>query len=229
MHLFPASRESKTAELVRKAQRFLATAQNPREQHLQLMQLGAFGDVCALLGLPDTHVHDAAKRIGDIYGTPERITGKKDAINASLYTDFTFGLSNDMLTKVDLASMYNSLEVRSPFLDYRVAEIAFAMPGSYKMRGRQRKRVLRDAFGHLLPGFVLRRPKKGFDIPIGSWFKNELRELFWDTMATEGGPVAIDRGRVELLYRRHVANEIDAGRLLWTLFVIKYWSNRQDN
>lgn len=97
------------------------------------------------------------------------------SFNHFLLTDSKLVLPNDMLTKVDLMSMANHLEVRVPFLDHRVVEFANSLPASYKIKGDIRKRVLQEAFREILPEELYNRPKKGFEVPLLSWFNNELK------------------------------------------------------
>lgn len=95
-------------------------------------------------------------------------------LNEFLYTDMHWVLPNDMLRKVDLMSMANSLEVRVPLLDHTVAELAFSLPDSYKIDRTRQKKILVDAFRDRLPAAVFERPKHGFEVPLGRWFAGEL-------------------------------------------------------
>lgn len=93
------------------------------------------------------------------------------------------------MTKVDIASMAHSLEVRQPFLDYRVVEYAAALPLSLKFRRGTGKLLLRRAFGDLLPPAIWNRRKMGFGVPLEHWFRNELRELTHDTLLSESARI----------------------------------------
>ncbi|MCP4326866.1 MAG: asparagine synthase (glutamine-hydrolyzing) [Alphaproteobacteria bacterium] len=152
-----------------------------------------------------------------------------DPLNRMLCADIGFGLPADMLTKVDRASMANSLEVRCPLLDHRVVECAAAMPGDYKLSAGRTKRILREAFADRLPEEVFDRPKKGFEIPIAEWLTGGLADLCrW----------AIDPTRLarqELLRPEMPAQWLDdlaAGRRdtswqLWTVIAFQAWWERQ--
>src|SRR6185437_4428198 len=83
-------------------------------------------------------------------------------------------LVSDMLVKVDMMSMANSLEVRSPFLDYKVVDFAFSLPEAYKIDSKLKKKIVQDAFRPMLPEEIYNRPKHGFEIPLLAWFRNEL-------------------------------------------------------
>ena len=106
-------------------------------------------------------------------------------LNEVLLTDMTLVLPYDMLTKVDLMSMANSLEVRTPFLDYEVVNFAFSLPVSSKVDGGLKKRIVQDAFRHELPPELYDRPKHGFEVPLLKWMRNELRSLIEDDLLAD--------------------------------------------
>src|SRR5258705_11273965 len=101
----------------------------------------------------------------------EYLVKSMQTLNTRLY------LSEDILTKVDRASMAVSLEVRAPFLDPRVAEFAASLPSNYKLRGSKTKYILKRAVADQLPSFWTRRGKKGFGVPVARWLKESLRPL----------------------------------------------------
>lgn len=147
-----------------------------------------------------------------------------DPINQMLYTDVHCCLPYDMLTKVDWMSMQHSLEVRVPFLDHRVVELAFRIRGSEKIRRGETKYVLKKTFEDLLPGTILRRRKQGFDIPIGEWFKSDLRNLFWQVVNREATREAgLSFETIADLYAAHVAGRTDHSFRLWNIFTFLWW------
>ena len=224
INFLPSSREKSYLDLARIIKRFISgTADGPSLRHFLLMRVCSHQSMTRLIPSTESVLQSSVQRIEQLFSEYDQAI-PEDSINQMLYSDFSFSLPNDMLTKVDLASMYNSLEVRSPFLDYELAELAFSIPGRCKMRGGSRKIVLRKAFDDILPAFVLRRPKKGFDLPIGSWLKNDLRDIFWDVVTTRRGPVDLSAKELELLFTKHDNNEEDFGKQLWAIFVLKYWS-----
>ncbi len=95
--------------------------------------------------------------------------------NEVLLADCNLLLPNDMLHKVDSMSMANSLEVREPFMDYRVVDFAFSLPTEYKIDSKMKKKILQDAFRHVLPAELYNRPKHGFDVPLIKGFQKELK------------------------------------------------------
>lgn len=139
--------------------------------------------------------------------------------------DSRFSLPNQMLHKVDLAGMYNSLEVRVPFLDTAVAEYALSLPLAYKVQGRSRKRILKRAFDDVLPEAILQRSKRGFDVPIGEWFKGPLRAEFRETVATVDAAV-LDEPSVLDVFDEHCTGRRDHSRFLWSVYVFLQWLRR---
>jgi asparagine synthase (glutamine-hydrolysing) len=146
-------------------------------------------------------------------------------LNKVLYLDAHFVLPYDMLFKVDTASMAHALEVRVPFVDIEVARLAFSFPGDWKLKGYQRKWILRQIAQHYLPASILNRPKWGFGIPIGEWIRKDLKALFQETLS----PVQVTRGgilnsqAIERLFSEHLSQRYDRFWELWSLFVFERW------
>jgi asparagine synthase (glutamine-hydrolysing) len=134
-------------------------------------------------------------------------------------------LPEDLLVKVDIASMAHSLEARSPFLDHEFMEFAATIPSNLKVRGRTKKYILKRALADLLPKEILHRPKMGFGVPIDHWLRQELRELAYDTLL---GPRGLGRGyfrcgTVQRLLDEHVGGKANWHYLLWTLLMLELW------
>lgn len=135
--------------------------------------------------------------------------------------DFEFNLHNDMLKKVDYASMFHSLEVRLPFLDSDLVRWALGLPASYRIRGGNRKRILKDAFRRDLPPEVLSRRKMGFLLPIRRWFKGGP---FRDRLeAAIGSQDVFDRARLRRVLAEHADGRVDHAPFLWALQVYLHW------
>ena len=149
-------------------------------------------------------------------------------LNRVLYLDLKGYLGEGVLTKVDRASMACSLEVRVPLLDRRVVELAATLPPWLKLRRLTTKYVLKRAMRGLLPGDVIARPKKGFGVPLGRWFRGELAPLLWDVCS----PEAIRRQGlfrpevVERLLREHQEGRRDHRKKLYTLLAWQLWAAR---
>jgi asparagine synthase (glutamine-hydrolysing) len=148
-----------------------------------------------------------------------------DFVDATLGVDAALYLPDDLLVKVDIASMAHSLEARSPFLDHEVVEFAATIPSDLKVRGRTTKFILKRALSGLLPEEILRRPKMGFGVPIDHWLRHELRDLAYDTLLS---PRCIGRGyfrpaTVRRLLDEHVRQRANWHYLLWTLLMLELW------
>ena len=151
--------------------------------------------------------------------------GQDDVVKSMQDLDTRLYLAEDILTKVDRASMAVSLEVRAPFLDPRVAEFAASLPSSYKLHRQTTKYILKKAVDDMLPRFVTRRPKKGFGVPVAEWLKFKLRPLARDLLSPERvrragvfNPEFVSRLQDE--HERGIANH---RKLLWTLLMFELW------
>jgi asparagine synthase (glutamine-hydrolysing) len=169
-----------------------------------------------------------AETSGDIYrGAKDllKITDARDEIERMQFLDMNFYMAEDILTKVDRASMAVSLEVRAPFLDPRVAQFAAALPLEYKLKGSKGKYVLKKAVEPLLPRAILQRPKKGFGIPIAEWLKGSLNPLLRDLLAPERlkNQGLFDAEFVRQLIKEHETGAASHHKQLWTLLVFQLW------
>jgi asparagine synthase (glutamine-hydrolysing) len=149
----------------------------------------------------------------------------KDVFSQILFMDLTSYLPDDLLTKVDMASMANSLEVRSPFLDHKFVEFAVALPNSLKLRNGITKYVLKKAFARLLPDKILERPKMGFSIPIDKWFRRDLRDLSYEIMLGGNNEIKnyFDQKFVRYLLDAHCSGAANHGTKLWLLLNFALW------
>ena len=149
-------------------------------------------------------------------------------VDAALLTDIMTYLPNDLLVKVDIATMANSLEARSPFLDHHVIEFAASLPEKYKMRGLTSKYLLKRILRKLLPAENLGRRKMGFGVPIGHWFRGQLQPFLRETLLAE---TSLNRGlfrpeAVKRLVELHTRGERDYSHQLWTLLMLELWFQR---
>ncbi len=128
-------------------------------------------------------------------------------------------LQEDILFKVDRASMYNSLEVRAPFLDREVVDFLTMLPRSYKQRGNQTKYILKKLMEGRLPDEILYRPKKGFGIPLPKWIRHDLRREMADRLLSPD-PI-FDPDYVRRLWDNHLSRRQNNRKLLWGLYVLK--------
>jgi asparagine synthase (glutamine-hydrolysing) len=135
--------------------------------------------------------------------------------------DLATYLPGDLLLKADIASMAHSLELRSPFLDHEVVALGLALPDSLKTRGREGKVALRRAFAPDLPAQIARRGKSGFGVPLGRWFRNDLRETARELLSTDRGWFRADA--VQGLLDEHESGRADHGHRLWCLLMLELW------
>jgi asparagine synthase (glutamine-hydrolysing) len=164
----------------------------------------------------------------DIYAGPRDLLNICDApndIERMQYLDMNYYMAEDILSKVDRASMAVSLETRAPFLDHRIGQFAASLPLEYKLRGSKGKYILRKAVEGLIPASVLDRPKKGFGIPIASWLKGRLNSLMHDLLETKR---LNEQGLFEPAYVSKLIDEHEKGvashhKQLWTLLVFQLW------
>lgn len=149
-------------------------------------------------------------------------------LDATLLTDQMTYLPNDLLVKVDIASMANSLEARSPFLDHKVIEFAASLPESLKMQRFQTKSLLKKVAARLVPKEVVYRRKMGFGVPIAKWFREDMKDFVRSVLLSEK---SLRRGIIkpELLKRfvnEHTNAERDHSFQLWTLLMLELWFQR---
>lgn len=155
---------------------------------------------------------------------------KEGTINDILYTDMHLVLPNDMLTKVDMMSMANSLEVRVPFLDHHLVNYVFSLPADYKIHNGFRKRILKDAFRDELPPELYKRNKQGFEVPLLKWFRSELRDMIEkELLASERirSQGIFSPAYVQALKRKLFSSSPgEAAAQIWGLLVFQYWHRK---
>lgn len=154
-------------------------------------------------------------------------------MNEVLLTDMELVLPNDMLTKVDLMSMANSLEVRTPFLDKAVVDFLFSLPAHFKINRQIRKRILQDAFRKALPAKLYNRPKKGFEVPMLKWLRKEMKSMIEDDLLSRKfieDQRIFNYTAVEKLKRQlFSSNPGDVHATMWGLVVFQWWWKRYFN
>lgn len=161
--------------------------------------------------------------IGHLVEFYERLN-RGDTINTMLAVDRKTFLPDDLLFKIDIATMSHGLEARSPFLDHHLVEFAAALPGHLKLKGINKKYILKRALKDLLPAEIIKRPKRGFDVPVSSWLRGELREVAHDMLLNNSmSQQLLKRYKVETLLEDHCSGKQDCGRLIWTLLMLEMW------
>jgi asparagine synthase (glutamine-hydrolysing) len=146
-------------------------------------------------------------------------------IDLMMRADLLHYLPDDILTKVDRASMAHALEVRSPFMDYRVVEFACRLPLSLKLRGLTTKFLLRHAFSKDLPKKPIKRKKHGFAVPLGKWFQNSLKKVFEEIVLSSPSSSFVVKSEAARLLNEHQNGKTDHGNRLWLLLFLQAWHN----
>lgn len=149
------------------------------------------------------------------------------AADRAVHTDLASYLPNDLLTKVDIASMARGLECRAPFLDHELVEFALSLPLKWRL-GRNGKHILKDWARERLPAGVVSRPKMGFGVPVGEWFRHELQDLVRDRLlATDSLSRRIFADHwLEKLVTAHVSGRANFEHPLWALLMLELWRDR---
>ena len=152
----------------------------------------------------------------------------KDPINRILYCDMKLYLEGDILPKVDRASMANSLEVRVPLLNNIMLDFASRLPLEFKLKGLTTKHILRQAMAGVLPASIIKRGKKGFNIPVAKWLTGALRPLVEDMFSISRLKRIglFDHTYVRSLWDEHLAGQKDNRKLLWTLLIFEMWREK---
>ena len=183
----------------------------PENQVQKLMQID---------GVDSTQLAQRKKALTSELGTT------KD-LDEVLYSDLHQVLRNDMLTKVDLMSMANSLEVRVPFLDYELVEFACSLPEEYKITSSIRKRILQETYRADLPELLFKRPKHGFEVPLLNWFKGDLNSLIKEDLLSDSllaeQNIFSQSAITTLLNKMHSSDPGDSATHIWNLIVFQTW------
>ncbi len=214
----PVSRDNLSFDF--RAKRFVAGAGFPVvERHRRWM--GSFVDE-ERGPLVSAAVREAVARAD---ATDVGVVESDEPLNDVLMLDMRLYLENDILVKLDRASMMASLEARVPLLNNDMVAFATALPLDAKLRGLRSKYVFRRALRGLLPAEILDRPKKGFGIPVADWFRGPLKEQLLDTLspARIAGEGFFQPDAVTALVDEHLAGRRDNRKQLWTLFAFELW------
>lgn len=168
--------------------------------------------------------HDSGQIVRQGYDQAD----SNDPLAAMMAADVHAILPDDFLVKVDRASMAHGLEVRPPLVDHELLELAARVPSRWKIRGGKTKWILKQACQTRLPASVVWRPKHGFDIPIDSWLRGPLREMFETAVLDPRAPVGdlVSQAAVRRLYRGHLLGIGRHGGALWAMLVLARWAER---
>ncbi len=149
----------------------------------------------------------------------------QDFLDTTLFVDIMTYLPNDLFVKMDIATMANSLEARSPFLDHKLMEFTASIPSNLKLKGFNSKYILKKAFSNLLPYQILHRGKMGFGVPVSRWLRNELKKYIYEILLSRE---SLQRGYfredyLKLIVDEHCNKRYDHGSRLWALLNFELW------
>jgi asparagine synthase (glutamine-hydrolysing) len=215
---------SRRVSLEYRAKRFVrAVDLPPLERHHGFKEIFSADARAELLGLSDgpDPVDVLRARYAETAGAPA--LARLQDVDTGIY------LADDLLVKTDRTSMAHSLEVRVPFCDAHVAELALALPTHHKVLGTAKKRLLRRAAAPLLPRSIVHGPKRGFSIPAAAWLRGELQPMLRDVLSPDAlrGGGMFDPVPVQRMIDDHVSRREDHSRPLWGLLSFALWQQRR--
>lgn len=189
----------------------------------RLVQVGSERYVRGLLGKN----YDPWLDLSTNCGLPEFDSGG-DGVRQMMQMDYLHYLPGDIMTKVDRATMSVSLEGREPLLDYRLAELSFKMPFDWKIRGAQRKRILKEATERLVPRSLLDRPKKGFSVPYSHWLRGGMQTLLEENLSQSSVKRhgILNCKQVLETKQRFLSGDNKTNVSVWNLLMFQLWCDR---
>ncbi len=223
--MLPQSRSNKLTNLFRQLNRYgSASKLSPSDRYWKLASIQSKEHAINLIA-PEKVSRTDNKFFDKI---KEDFAGEvKEDFNDVLLADMNLVLLSDMLPKVDLMSMANGLEIRSPFIDQEVVEFAFGLPGTYKLHNNLKKRIVQDAFRDQLPVELYNRPKQGFEIPLRDWLINDLWHTIDDDLLSdsfvENQNIFDAQAIKNLKIKIKSSSPGDSHATMWAIFVFQYW------
>lgn len=224
-HILPKSRDNGVLNFFRKLDKYARSALlNPAHRALALAR---FASESAALNLLTPKISESVIRPQEFYDRFFSNFSRYGGVNGALRADIDLVLQNDMLTKVDMMSMAHGLEVRVPFLDYRLVSFAMSLPEKDKINKSMRKKILQDAYKDILPARLYNRPKKGFEVPLRHW----LSDILFDRIENEWlSDEYIEKQKIfsvssvrSLKDKLRSTNPGDAHIHVWNLIVFQAW------
>ena len=169
----------------------------------------------------DVNAESSSRWLEDLFTQPRGL----EAVDAALYADTMFYLPNDLLVKMDIAAMANSLEGRSPFLDHKLMEFVARLPAGMKVKCLTLKYILKKSMRGMLPAENLNRQKQGFAVPIGSWFRKDMKDFLASNLLSER---SLKRGifkpcQIKDMVNAHLTARADFAHQLWILLMLELW------
>jgi asparagine synthase (glutamine-hydrolysing) len=169
--------------------------------------------------------HNLISGKGELVFLEEFNSGNLSQFDRMIRSDFAAYLPGDLLVKADVASMANSLELRSPMLDVNVVEWGISLPRKYKIKGLETKHILKDVARSLVPSNLIDRPKMGFGIPRAEWLRNEMKEMLIDTLtdSTSSQRGWFNSTEIRKVIDLHMGG-VDRDNLLWPMLMLELWA-----
>ena len=165
--------------------------------------------------------YDPLTLFDDYYNRPKCA----DHLSRIQYLDMKTYLVDDILVKVDRASMANSLEVRAPLLDHVLMEMIARMPSALKLKGKTGKYIFKKSLESVLPRSILKRPKQGFGVPLVDWFRKGLKDTAAAVLLQPDPMGVLDRKTIEELWSKHQSGYRDYSTPLWALLMFRLWQD----
>lgn len=226
INLLPTSELKKTR--IRDVQRFFTSANEERKERYFRWMSTFKPALKPVLYTADFAASVAGQNASDVLDQWFDRANGSGILDATLLTDQMTYLPNDLLVKVDIASMANSLEARSPFLDHKLIEFAASLPENLKMNKFRTKSLLKKVAAKLVPPEVVYRRKMGFGVPVGRWFRGEMKDFVRGVLLSEK---SLKRGivRAEMMQKyvdEHTEGKFDHAFQIWTLLMLELWFQR---
>lgn len=222
--------------LLNKRRRHLRFPVNRFDEALSLSGSARYSHLMAFFTAPDKaslyrpRFADQIQRDGSECFFDERLAEIRapDALNRFLLFYLKGYLPDDILFKVDIASMLTSLECRSPFLDHELIEFAASLPGDYKIGSRGRSKwILKETFKDWLPNDFMKRKKQGFSSPVGDWLRGDLAPMLQERLVVEKRLATwFEQDKIQAYVENHLAGKRAESRKLWSLLVLAEWMER---
>jgi len=216
----------RNSDLMRRAKGFVEScALSPQERDIRLLTRYSKKELAAMY-TPEFAASTADSDLDLYLAQKHAEAGTRDLLSQLLYADIMTYLPEDLMTKMDIASMANSLETRSPLLDHKLVEFAATLPSEFKLnKALQTKYILKEAFKDILPREIYERGKKGFGVPVGRWFRNELKDYLKDILLSgkfEKRNI-LKKEAVLNLVTEHIEGRRDNSERLWALVNLELW------
>lgn len=206
-----------------KLQNFFSGFEDFDKNYMHQKWLGSFGRDERISLLKEEYAQESKDVFSHIDSVMQDIRGSvKNKVLAEYMRTY---MMDDVLVKVDRASMAVSLEVRAPFLDHRVVDYVYSLPYEYKRKGSDGKHILKEVMRGKIPDEIIGRKKKGFGIPVSSWLRGDLAPFLKDVLSKKN----IENGgifkwkKIESLIKDHMEQKEDNGKQLWTLLIFQLW------